>query len=58
MRIALLTAVGLSAGLIVSATPGPAHADQYKWCAMYNGGETGASANCYFVALQQCQWAV
>jgi hypothetical protein len=34
-----------------------AQADPYRWCAEYGGGR-GGGTNCYFVTLQQCQWAI
>ena len=54
MRVALLILIGLIAG----ATFEPARADQYRWCAIYSGGDFGGAYNCYFVTLQQCQMAV
>jgi hypothetical protein len=36
-----------------------AKADPYRWCAVYGGGDDGGGeTNCYFVTLQQCQWAI
>ena len=54
MRYALL----ILFGLIATTASDTARADQYKYCALYNFGETGGGANCYFVTLQQCQAAV
>ena len=54
MRIAFAALALLMAGLGFE----PAQADPYKWCAVYGTGRNGGSANCYFVTLQQCQWAI
>lgn len=41
-------------GFALSPLPGPAaHADPYKWCAVYNGRDNGAT-NCGFVTYKQC----
>ena len=50
MRKALLAAGLLAMGLLVS----PAHADPYRYCAVYGGAMSG-SENCYFMTLQQCR---
>jgi hypothetical protein len=34
--------------------PPAAHADPYKWCAIY-GGEDGGGTNCGFVTIAQCR---
>src|SRR5262245_30699144 len=52
------TLFAILVGVLASATADTARADQYKWCALYNFGETGGGANCYFVTQQQCEWAV
>ena len=54
MRMTLLILIGL----FLSATTNTARADQYKWCAYMGGGNDGGMRNCYFVTLQQCQWAI
>lgn len=54
MRIVLAVLLCLIAG----ASTDTARADQYRWCAVYAGGENGGGINCYFVTLQQCQWAI
>ena len=32
----------------------PAHAQNYPWCAIYNGGAVGGGTNCGFVSFEQC----
>jgi hypothetical protein len=44
--------------LLASAAFDAARADPYRWCAVYGGGDDGGGTNCYFVTLQQCQWAI
>jgi Protein of unknown function (DUF3551) len=44
--------------LLCGSALDPARANQYRWCALYAGGDDGGGINCYFVTLQQCQWAV
>ena len=52
MRIATVALFALAfAGLAA-----PAKADPYRWCADYGG--RGGGTNCYFLTLQQCQWAI
>ena len=54
MRIAL-------AAIVVSAfawSADTAHADPYRWCAEYSGGDFGGSTSCYFVTREQCMAAV
>jgi Protein of unknown function (DUF3551) len=31
-----------------------AHADQYKWCAVYGGDRGGGGTNCGFITYKQC----
>jgi Protein of unknown function (DUF3551) len=51
--------LALVVGVFVASAIDEARADQYRWCAIMSGGDDGgASYNCYFVTLQQCQWAV
>ena len=50
MHKALLVVGLLAMGLLV----GPAHADPYRYCAVYGGAMSG-SENCYFMTLQQCR---
>jgi len=52
MRIVIAILLALIAG---SATD-TARADPYRWCAQYNG--PGASTNCYFLTLEQCEAAI
>ena len=51
--IAGLVMAGLAAAVAVAA--GPAAADPYKWCAVYDSGEDGGGTNCGFVTLEQCR---
>jgi len=44
--------------LIFGLTFDRAQADPYRWCAVYGGGRSGGSANCYFMTLEQCSWAI
>jgi Protein of unknown function (DUF3551) len=54
------TVLALLSLVLCGWTLDPAKADQYRWCAIYGGGDegSGGSYNCYFVTLQQCQWAI
>ncbi len=36
----------------------PSHADPYRWCAQYGGGDLGGGRNCGFVTLEQCRATV
>ena len=54
MRILIAIPV-LIAGLIAGE---PAHADPYRWCAVYGGGRHGGGTNCYFMTIEQCRAAV
>jgi hypothetical protein len=55
MRIFFAVLVALLTGAAFDA----ARADPYRWCALYGGGDMGGGgANCYFITLQQCQWAI
>lgn len=40
------------------ATPGSAHADQYRWCAVYGSSGDDNGTNCYFMTLEQCHAAI
>jgi hypothetical protein len=51
MRL-LLSAVTLIAASAVLGTP--AQAQNYPWCALYNGGGVGGGTNCGFVSFAQC----
>ena len=51
MRYALIAAT-LMATSLLSPT---AHADPYRWCAVYGGGKGGGSENCYMTTLAQCE---
>lgn len=54
MRIAIVA--------LLLAVASSAHAQQqhdpYRWCADYAGHRGLGATNCYFMTLQQCQWAV
>jgi hypothetical protein len=55
MRILLTTLAILAIGSMV----GPAHADPYKWCAVYSGGDMGGGgSSCYFWTIEQCRASV
>ena len=36
------------------ASTSAAHADQYKWCAVYTGDHGDSGTNCGFVTYKQC----
>lgn len=41
--------------IVASAALGtPAQAQNYPWCALYNGGGAGGGTNCGFVSFAQC----
>ena len=48
----MLSAVTLIAASAALGTP--AHAQNYPWCALYNGGGAGGGTNCGFVSFAQC----
>jgi Protein of unknown function (DUF3551) len=54
VRLCLLLLVAAIAG----AMPSMARADQYRWCAVYSGGDHGGSLNCYFETVEQCRATV
>ena len=48
----------LSLGMVMAVLTlgsGPGHADPYRWCAVYSGGDIGGGRNCGFVTLEQCR---
>ena len=52
--------LGLGFAVAAAATiimPSTAHADPYRWCAVYTGRNGGAQ-NCGFVTLEQCRATV
>jgi hypothetical protein len=51
--LALLGALTLSPMLSTAS-----HADPYRWCAEYAGGNRGGSTSCYFVTYEQCRASV
>jgi len=44
--------------LFAAAGDSPAHADPYRWCGVYGGGDGSVATNCYFLTLQQCRAAI
>lgn len=58
MRRAIL-ALSLVGGALLSQSIQPAHADPYRWCAVYGGGRGGGGGeNCYFLTIEQCRAAI
>ena len=55
MRLVVLTLATLLVTFAIDGAQTSAHADPYRWCAMY--GARGAT-NCYFVTLDQCRAAL
>ncbi len=53
LGVPLLTALALPAVL-----PSAAHADPYRWCAVYGGRGDGMTTNCGFVTHKQCMATV
>jgi len=53
MRKSALSFAILTAVLLLGS--GSSHADPYRWCAVYSGGDNGGGRNCGFVTLQQCR---
>ena len=43
--------------LVLGFSAAQAHADPYRWCAVYSGDAGGAS-NCGFVTIEQCRATV
>ena len=41
----------IAAGLAATSA---AHADQYRWCAVYGGVRGGGGTNCGFITYKQC----
>ena len=48
----LLSALAVIAASAALGTP--AQAQNYPWCALYNGGGAGGGTNCGFVNFAQC----
>jgi hypothetical protein len=48
----VLSALAVIAASAVLGTP--ANAQNYPWCALYNGGGAGGGTNCGFVSFAQC----
>ena len=53
MRMTALLLAAAAAMLLFGSKAG--HADPYRWCAVYGGGDSGSARNCGFVTLQQCR---
>jgi hypothetical protein len=51
MRVSILA---LAVIAIAAAFATPATAQNYPWCALYNGGGVGGGTNCGFVSYEQC----
>jgi hypothetical protein len=51
MRLSVLTL-----GIVVSAVTfgSGAHAQNYPWCAVFGGADTGGASNCGFTTFEQC----
>jgi hypothetical protein len=56
MRAAIVPLFALTALWAALPAATPAHADPYRWCAIY-GGMFGAT-NCYFLTIEQCRAAI
>lgn len=52
---ALTLSLTVIAGLMAASAAGPANADPYKYCAVYDGQDGGGGTNCGFVTLAQCR---
>jgi hypothetical protein len=50
VRLAILV-LGILLGV---AAAGPAHAQNYPWCAHYSGSLGGGGTNCGFLTFEQC----
>jgi len=55
MRLLVGTLATVIFAFAIGGAPNRAHADPYRWCAMYR--MKGAS-NCYFLTLDQCRTAI
>ena len=51
MRMTVLTLAALASTLLFGSS---AHADPYRWCAVY-GGDMGGASNCGFITIEQCR---
>jgi len=56
MRMTALTLTALAAVLLFGSSA--SHADPYRWCAVYGGGDMGGGTNCGFITLEQCRATV
>jgi hypothetical protein len=57
-HLARIAFAALCFSTVFGATPQPAQADPYRWCAEYSGGRGGGGRNCYFMTLNQCRAAI
>jgi len=53
MRKSALSLTLLTGVLLLGSSA--AHADPYRWCAVYSGEDSGGGRNCGFVTLEQCR---
>jgi Protein of unknown function (DUF3551) len=51
MKLSTLALAFVAAAAVGAA---PATAQNYPWCALYNGGGVGGGTNCGFVSYEQC----
>jgi len=51
MRLLLLV-LGIVLGAVAFSSG--AHAQNYPWCAVFGGADTGGGSNCGFVTFEQC----
>ncbi len=50
----LIVALALAGGALMGGIS-HAHADPYRWCAVYGGGDMGGGSNCGFITWEQCR---
>ena len=51
MRSGIIVLATIAAAMMVTSA---AHADQYKWCAVYAGNRGNGGTNCGFITYKQC----
>jgi hypothetical protein len=51
MRSGIIVLATIAAAMMATSA---AHADQYKWCAVYAGGRGDGGTNCGFITYKQC----
>ena len=54
----ILSIIVLATTAAPALMPSPAHADQYRWCAVYGGHDGDGGTNCGFVTYEQCMATV